>query len=593
MPSEDDLGLRLFKRADTLRTKRDQNFLSSWNDVSNYFWPDISDINSEKDPGSEDWFDRIYDTSPVRASQTCSVGVRNWVTPSTEPWLDLSPPYNLQRAAQSGSKNPRMQRITSPTSQAIDDSGQDEATRWCADVASQLLNWLSECNFYSVIQPFNRSACTFGTALMYMAEGKQTTFNFEQFKIGTYCIAENEEKVVDTVFRWFKLTARQAEQKWGEEALPPKIKKALKNKPDTEFKFIHCVFPNGDMKVGAIGPDGMAFASVYITEDEKVVVEQGGYEEMPYFCLRWSRWGTENQVWGSSPGFEVLAEARQINKVTQDYDSLVELKAFPRVLVPDSQDGIVEMAAASATVIRADDMARGVQPKEWLTEGSTQEVMEMLERKEAAINSAFFVDIFKALSQLEDKITESTYGAIALLQGEKLDQFTGTFDQYRTELINLLVRRAIGIAWRGGLLKDPPQALMVQGNDPKAEPQLAAPKITIKSRVTLALSQAKIIGIEKTLQALEPLMQANPSISDNFDWNQLTRTLSRGNGVDEIILSKLKDTLAKQDARQKMQKQELALKAAEIASKSAGQLGKAPPKFQEMAGQMLDQGTAA
>jgi len=42
-----------------------------------------------------------------------------------------------------------------------------------------------------------------------------------------------------------------------------------------------------------------------------------------------------------------------------------------------------------------------------------------------------------------------------------------------------------------------------------------------------------------------------------------------------------------------MQKQEMALKAAEIAAKSAGALGKAPPKFQEMAGGMLDQSAAA
>jgi len=55
----------------------------------------------------------------------------------------------------------------------------------------------------------------------------------------------------------------------------------------------------------------------------------------------------------------------------------------------------------------------------------------------------------------------------------------------------------------------------------------------------------------------------------------------------------LKTVLEKQAKRVKMQQQELELKKAEIAAKSAGALGKAPPKFQEMAGGMLDQGAAA
>ena len=594
----DDLGKTLWKRADRRRTKRQGYFDARWQELSQYFWPDVSDINTEKTEG-DDWFNRIFDSSPVRASQTCSVGVRNWVTPSTEQWLGLAPPYNLLK--QAGSANPRLNRIGSnPASQQVDDSGRDEATRWCDELAGQLMDLLSASNFYSVVQTFNRSACTFGTALMFMEEGRASTFNFEQFKVGTYAIAENGEKVVDTVDRWFKLTARQAEQRFGKDRLSQKMKKALDaGKVDEEFKFIHCVLPMEDFS--AIGGSfdredtderfaaDMAFASVYLTEEEKVVVQKRGFEEMPYFCLRWSRWGTENQVWGCSPAFATLAEARQINFVKEMYQALAEKKAFPPVFVPDSVTGMVEQAAGSATTLPADDMARGVKPEQWLDKGEIQDMVEMLAEERASIQDAFFIKVFKALSQLGDKITESTYGAIALLQGENLEQFTGTFDQYRTELINLLVRRGIGIAYRGGLLKDPPQSLMVRpGSDPRAEPELAAPKINIKSRVTLALAQSKIQGVEKMLTTLMPFMEANPQIADNLNWNELTRYLGRGDGAPEGIFLPLKMVVEKQVQRMKMQKQELALKAAEIAAKGAGQLGKAPPKFQEMAGGLLD-----
>jgi len=584
----DPLGLKLFKRADKLRRARNSRFDSDWQQLSQYFWPDMSDINTDKTE-DEDWFQRIFSSLPLRASQTCANGVRNWVTPSTDPWLGMSPPYNLP--AMGGSTNPRLNRLSRPSSMDVDDTGKDEATRWCDDAASQLLEWFSECNFYSVVQPFNRSGATFGTALMFMEEGKETTFNFEQFKVGTYCIAENDQKIVDTVFRWFKLSVRQAAQKFGVEMLTEQMREALKKGDfDREFKFIHCAYPNDEFRQGAIGTDGMAFASVYLHEDTKKTVSRGGFEEMPYFCLRWSRWGTENQVWGCSPAYEVLSDARSINSYVQNYIALVEQKAFPRVIAPDSVYGEVEQASGGVTVVKAEDMARGVLPKEWMTEGEPKELVELINMTRDDINEAFFVNIFKALSQLKEKITESTYGAIALLQGENLDQFTGTFDQYRTELINPLVRRGIGIAYRAGLLKDPPQSLYVRpGNDPRAEPELVAPKVSIKSRVSLALSQAKVVGTEKTLQMLTPVMAERPEIGDNLNWNNITRDVGRGNGMPESDFVPLKVTLQTQAERAKMKKQELALRAAEIAAKSAGALGKAPPKFTEAAGSLLDQ----
>lgn len=589
--NDDDLALKLFKRADKLRTKRSSIYDPQWQQISQYFWPDVSDINTEKTENTENWFDRIYETTPIRASSTCSVGVRNWVTPSTEPWLELDPPNNLTKTP--GSTNARLNRVSNPSAPQIDDTGRDEAQRWTAEVASQGLQELSASSFYSVVQPFNRSCCVFGTGLMFMEEGKQTLFRFQQFKVGTFCIAENDEKIVDTVFRWFKLTVRQAAQKFGEENLPTKMQKAFKaEKYDEEFEFIHCCFPNEDYQKGAIGAEGMTYASVYITTQEKKLVEKGGYEEMPYFCVRWSRWGSENEVWGCSPAFETLAEARQLNAIEQFDDALTEQKAFPRILIPDSLDGNVEMAAGAQTVVKAEDLIRGAVPKEWMTEGSRQDIAEKQEKKAKAINDAFFVNVFNALGQLEDK--DMTATEVSQRIGEKLDQFTGTFDQYRTELINPLVLRMIGIMYRAGRLKDPPDSLMVRKDkDPKSEPELAAPKIQIKSRVTLALNEVKNVGMEKTLALWAPIAEQRPEIWDNLNADNAFRNSGRNFGIAESNFRSLKDVAALRDQRAKMQKQQNDLHNAEIAAKAAGQLGKAPPDMQQQVSQGLGDAAAA
>lgn len=590
----DSLGQRLYKRAEQLQGKRRYIFDVAWQQISQYFLPDLSDINTTKTEGVTGWFDRIYDSGPIRAASTCSIGVRNWVTPATEQWLSLGLPNNLPKLPQVGTA--RMKRLMAQAGDELDEEGRDDATRWCEGTAEQMSNDLSSSNFYSVVQPFNRGACVFGTALMYCEEGKNDQlYRFEQFKVGTFAIAENDQKLVDTVFRWFKLTVRQAVQRFCKadaagqydlSNMPKKIAECyLKQRYDEKFEFLHCVYPNEDYRKDAIGKDGMTVASVYISCEEKTVIQEGGYEEMPYFCLRWSRWGTDDQPYGCSPAFETLPEARQLNYVIENWDTLVELKAFPRLLYPDNLDGNVQLAAGSVTVYQSDKP--NAKPEEWLTQGSEMSLQEMVDRKQKAIEDAFFVDIFKMFEQLEGNQPRTAY-EIAQRLGEKLDKFTGTFDQYVTELINPLVRRLLGIALRAGRLIQAPPALLVQ-KDPKSPPELALPKVVVNSRVTLALKSLQNSGLQRTLQTWLPVIQATGRVDilDNIDVDAAIRRSGRNDGMsakDFVPMEQLNQLRAQ---RAKQQEQQQALMAAESASKSAANLGKAPPGLQDAASGQL------
>ena len=470
----------------------------------------------------------------------------------------------------------------------------DDATRWCQEAADECSAALSGCNFYSVIQPFNRGACVFGTALMFCEEGKAEALRFEQFKVGTFAIAENDQKQVDTVFRWFKLTHRQAAQKFGEENLPKRIQEALAKKPDEMNDYMHCVYPNEDydgkrMQEG----ENMPVASVYLSQKDKAIVEKGGYYEMPYFALRWSRWGSEDQVYGCSPAYETVAEARQLNYVTQFGDALVELQAYPRFVYPDSLSGEVQLAPGGITTVKADDMARGVMPKEWMTQGRIDALEELKAEKRKAINEAFFVDIFTMLGQLQDK--RMTAMEVAQRVGEKLDQFTGTFDQYVTDLINPLVRRVLGILVRGGHIAQPPDSMFVAASDdPRAPRLLAVPKVQINSRVTLSIKQLRNVGLGNTIQTLEPLMQipAGEQIIDNFDLDNLARETARNNGVSEKVMRPIAQMLAIRQQRAKQQAQQQAMQAAESLGKGGAGLGKSPAFVQKAAQDAMDQSAA-
>lgn len=591
-----DEAITILTRANGLRDARRSVFDPQWQRISQYFDPEESDINTKKTESTTNWFDRIYESTPIRAASTCSVGVRNWVTPSTEQWLGLEPPTILRQRAEAAMSAPGAQRISRMVNpaQSTADEAIDDATRWCSEAAVEASTALSGCNFYSVIQPFNRSACVFGTALLFCEEGKEDTLCFEYFKVGTFVIAENDQKRVDTVFRWFKLTHRQAAQKFGEENLPDRIRKQLKQKPDEMSIFVHCVYPNEEYDPKKLnGGENLPVSSVYLSEDDKEIVEKSGYYEMPYFALRWSRWGTEGQVYGCSPGYETLAEARQLNYVTQFGDALVELQAYPRFILPDNLTGEVQLAAGGATYVKADDMARNVVPKEWQTQGRTDALEMLKNEKREAIKSAFFVDIFTMLGQMQDE--RMTAFEVAQRVGEKLDQFTGTFDQYVTDLINPLVRRVLGILVRGGHVAPPPDSMFVQTSaDPKAPKALAVPKVTINSRVTLSLKQLRNVGMQQTMELMLPVVQAGrPDVMDNINLDKWVRQVARSNGVPESVLTTFDEMKQMRDARaQQMQAQMQAQQAQQLGQAGAG-LGKSPGFVQDAAKSAMQAATPA
>lgn len=585
------LAAKLLKRANALKAKREDVFDPQWQILSQYYLPELSNINTEKTENTENWFDQIYESTAIAASRTCSVGVRNWVTPSTESWLGMEPPNIIKQRAQEAMESPgaqRLARVLKPGQQAPDEAV-DDATRWCQTTADEGSQALSQSNFYSVVQPFNRGSCVFGTGLMFCEEGKAETLRFEQFRVGTFVIAENDQKQVDTVFRWFKLTNRQAAQKFGEENLPERIREQLEKNPDAMETYVHCVYPNDDYDAQKMDTkENLPISSFYLSEKDKAIVEQSGYYEMPYFALRWSRWGTEDQAYGCSPAFETVAEARQLNYITQFGDALVELQAYPRFLYPDNLSGEVQLAAGGVTTVKADAMARGEIPKEWMTQGRVDSLEALKEEKRKIINEAFFVDIFTMLGQLQDKRMTAT--EVAQRVGEKLDQFTGTFDQYVTDLINPLVRRVLGILVRGGVVPPAPDSMYVQASeDPKAPKLLAAPKVNVTSRVTLAIKQLRNVGIGQTIEVLAPLAQQMPQIWDNFDVDALARELSRNNGVTERVLRSIKDMMAIRQQRTQQMNEQRALMAAESLGKAGAGLGKSPAFVQQQAQQAIEQ----
>lgn len=545
-------------------SQRDGVWMSDWQYISNYFLPNDSDINLDKTEGIAGWTQRIYDTTPVQAAQTLAAGQFNWLTPSTQPWAAYEAPSAIKAQVQ--------------------DADTDEVATFFAKCSDIAMAELARSNFYSIMNMNYLGVGVFGTDLVMCEEGKRTALTFKHSKIGTYTISEDDEGIVDSVRRCFKLTGRQAKQMFGEDKLPKKMLDAMsKGKGmDEKYDFVHSCFPREESTrmTGKMDGANKPIASVYIAKDYRECVRISGYDEMPYLCSRFAKWGT-GSVWGYGPAYLSMPDARQINYMVQYLDSLAELHAIPRLLYPSNLEGDVDLRAGGITSY--DPMVPNGEPREWATVGEYKLGMELVQSKRDAINESFFVPAFKMLGSdpLLDK--KMTAYEISQRQGEKLEQFTPPFARRITEFLNPLMQRVFGILYRQGKFGQAPTALMVKTGPNKTG--LVLPEVVITSRISLALKALQNRGTEEMSQFLLPWMEVKPEMADNFDWDKIARNYSRNTGQSPDLLIPMKDVMKLRAARAKMQQQQQALQAAEQMGKAGAGLGKSPQFMQDQAQQ--------
>jgi hypothetical protein len=533
-------------------------FSTTWQTLANYFLPQLSNINTDKTEGVVGWTDEIFDTTAIDANQICAAGQRNWLTPSNEKWAAFT------------------------ASDLLPDK--DEAEKWYAECTDIALQMLANSNFYTNIHEFYLSRGGFGTAIFYVEPGRRNVLNFAQWQISTYCIQEDDEGFVDTMSRQFELTARQAVMKFGLANVGENIAKAYnaesQKAKDKKFTFIHEIRPRLEEERDRRkkGPEDMPYSSVYIETDPCRVARKSGYEEQPFMVSRFLKWG--KTPYGYAPSFLCLPNVRELNYIVRFIDALAELRANPRVLVPSSLKGDVDMRSGGVTTVDDQLMQANVLPREWMTQGDYPLAKDMIAMKQDSVKRAYFVDLFNMMNEAATQSRERmTAEEVRARMSEKLEQFSPTFDRMTTEVLNPLLKRVFGILYRGGHFPEPPASVMVPVGSKTHAP--AMPEIQYTSRIALQLRSLRNRAFTETVQVVGQMAAQKPDIMDNFDVDTGVREFALDQGLNPKLLRPMKKVTEIRAERLKQQQAQQQLALAEQAASAAGKLGKAPPQLQE------------
>lgn len=528
------------ERYEALKAMR-VNSESRWKSVARFVMPQRDKPNGEP---------ALFDATAIRANQTLANGQLAWMSPMESPWFDYSP----------------------------SDEADDESKLWLAKCTATARQKLATSNFYTAVHEFYLDRSAFGIGCIYVEPSKDGSLNVQVWSPGSFVIDEDHDGNVDTLYREFMLSARQAAQKFGEERLSPKLREALgdEKRRNDRVKFIHGIFPREKRDQEKVDDLNMPWASVYIESDAKHVVRESGYDEQPFMVSRFLQWGSDESLgeasksmYGWTPCFSAIPDARQLNHIERCMDALAEKIAFPPVLAPDEMEGEIDPNPHGVTYFSRDLITAGAMPKEWMTGGRYEIGLQRAEVKREAIRQAFFVDLFQMFAQIQKQMTARE---VAERAQEKLIQFSPTFARLTTELFNLLLARVFGILLRGGALgpvESIPRALM----RPLAPGvvDVPTPKISYSSRIALALKALPSIGYNRAIERISAVAQIAPEVVDNYDFDKAERATALADGISSEFMRK---ESAVRDIRKQRADAQAQREQAEAQERAASALGK-------------------
>lgn len=516
------------------------NWDNQWQDCADYGMPNSNQITRKESPGhtKPDLFDFTAEDSNIQLA----AGLYSYMFPTD------SRAFVLQV------EDKELNEI-------------DEVKQWLETVTKILHEHLVSSNFREAFFEYLKSLGCFGTACLYEEKGKKKPINFICYHMASIYIARNSDGDVDTVYRSFEYTARQAVQEFGEKhknTLGEKILEAY-NDPknqDKKFRFIHAVQPREDADKPD-DPKGMPWSSEYVNRDEKVKIYESGYPEMPYQVTMFDRDPLEN--YGRSPMMKCLPDIKMVNHMQKARIKGWEKQVDPPVILPD--DGSIwPLATQPAGVIYK--RAGGDSPEWFEFKGDLREMEAAILSVQQKIQKGFYLDKFDPLVDRQNMTATEILARI----NQTMRFLTPVIGRQQSGLCNPMIHRKIGILGRQtdekgrGLLPEMP--IELEGKEYS---------IMYLGRLALSMRTLETEGLAKTLADWAPMTAIERTAwLDNLDEDAAFRDSARNNGVPATWLKNIKQRDAKRQADAQQQQVRSISEQIEQLSKAARNVSKAP-----------------
>ncbi|TXH10040.1 MAG: hypothetical protein E6R04_06310 [Spirochaetes bacterium] len=399
-------------------------------------------------------------------------------------------------------------------------------------------------NFASQLHETYMSLLAFGTGIIIVEDLMNGTVRYKSSHVSEHFYMENAMGRIDTDYRKYRLTARQAMEKFKDKA-PQSVRKCVEKEPGKKMDFLHVVMPDVD------GESGMPFISYHIAYDDQEMIDVGGFKTFPYIISRWTT--SPNEIYGRSPAMSVLSEIKMLNSMRKTDLKARHMAVDPPILAADqSTIRRFSMKPGAMNYGTLDAMGNPlVRPYQSGT--SIQASNDGIEQSREFINRAFFLNLFQIL------VESPAMTATEVLQRaqEKGQLLTPTAGRQMSELLEPIIMREVSIYEDYGLFEDgAPLAL------PRAMKNVGGEFGVVYTNPLSKMQKSEEgLATERTVQALLPLAQIDPSILDPIDWMEYANIMRDANGAPARLFKSEDRLRAEAEAKQEAQMAQMAIAA--------------------------------
>ncbi|MCK5529691.1 MAG: phage tail protein [Halopseudomonas aestusnigri] len=501
---------KLDGRFQALKAERARGWESNWRDLADYIEPRtgrwcLSDSNN-----GERRDQKIINASATYAARALEAGMMSGITSPSRKWFNLATP------------DPDLMEY-------------GPVKVWLHQVSMAMNELFARSNLYNVLPTIYGENGIFGTACMAAMPDQQDLVRFYPFTVGSYYIANSARLQVDTVYREFRMTARQMAQQFGQEALSQTVRGMLDSKGDSWIDVCHAIEPNDDRVSGRMDNKNMPYRSVYFEKngDRDKVLRQSGFRDFPAMAPRWKLNGED--VYGTGPGSIAIGDTKALQLMERRKAEMVEKGVRPPMIAPESlRNQKASIVPGDITYVNVQQGMQGFVPALTVDPGWLTGIRGEIQAAEDKINTAFFVDLFLMVSQMDSVRTATE---IAVRKEEKMLMLGPVLERLNDELLDPLIDRTFGLMLEQSA---PIWAGLMPGRPALPPPPKELAGMDLRVEYTSILAQAQkalgVSSIERTVGFAGNLAGMNPEVLDKLDMDQTLDEYAAMIGVPPTML---------------------------------------------------------
>jgi hypothetical protein len=511
----------------SLLWQQQANFRALWNVAAQFCMPAWDNFIGEFAEGVNR-NTRIFDSTAISSNERFAAVMEAILTPRSQIWHELK----------------------------SDDAALDDvpSVQRYLDQVNKILfaaRYHPRANFSSQTDECYLQLGAFGNNALFIDEVIGHCLRYRAFPLSEIVWALNHQGMVDTIFRKFRYSAKQAADHWGKDNVPPELMRVMATNPYQQFEFLQCIRPNPDYSPFMYGDKGKQFEAWYIYLGNRSVLSRGGYRTFPCAIGRYRVAPREH--YGRGPATTCLPDIRTANEMVKTGLRSGQKAVDPPILL--AEDSVLNnfnqrSGANNYGMLTSEGKPLAV-PFE--SKGNYELHEKLLEGTRETIRDTFFNDLWRTLNENPNM----TATQALLLAQEKAELAAPAMGRQQSEYLGPLIHREIDILSEAGQLPPPPMELVRSRRGTKIE---------YTSAMARAARSQEGTAIMNTTADIATMANIDPTVKFTVDWHDAAREMAKIRGMPaKLMRSEDQVQTLLEQAAQQQQEQTQAAQAPQVA----------------------------